>query len=655
MPSQAQSDQTQVRFLHAVAGAGAASLLVESGRPRLPSSFAKPSGYQVFRPGQARLRLILNGQSSPLVSETVRLGPGKHTVVAVGDGKNVDLLVYRDDGVEPGKATLRAIHVAAEVGKADVSLDGKTVVTGVGLGDATDYLPVPPGRHSVAVTRPGGEGGALVKAQVRSVAGTASTAFVVGSAGMPAQVVLTEDGTAGPTAAPATGLGGATSDGGWLLILGSSLIGGALGGTSYVLARRTRTRGALQVATPKPATAPPETPAPSSLAAEPPAEAALASVVAEAPAAPAPASVVAETPATPAASSVAAGPPVKADRKKARKADEPKAEPPARTGAAPDATAAAAARAHSGDVGHDPGRRGAGCQRKARDRARRAGGGPRDSRAGALDAAAGRALGRAGRPRRPLHARSADNGPLTGGSRFVRPDAPAADGLRAAVLPALHPPRPRGHARGHSGRRGRRRGDRDRAADAADLQVASGGHTQARRAAAALALARGPSPEPYPPAPAAMPDPLARRSRLVDGLLDRRAAGSARAARAVRAGAGAAGERSRAPGGGRGPNRRVVVDVSRSWSTPRPSQTTPPRSCPTPGWSRPTPTPSWSSSKPTWSKPTWSKPKWSKPKWSRPKPKWSNPAPSSSRRCHRPRSPLPRLRHRPRSPLPKHR
>ncbi len=121
MPSQAQSDQTQVRFLHAVAGAGPASLVVEAGHPRLPSSFAKPSGYQVFRPGQARLRLILNGQSSPLVSETVRLGPGKHTVVAVGDGKNVDLLVYRDGGVEPGKATLRAIHVAAEVGKADVT------------------------------------------------------------------------------------------------------------------------------------------------------------------------------------------------------------------------------------------------------------------------------------------------------------------------------------------------------------------------------------------------------------------------------------------------------------------------------------------------------------------------------------------------------
>src|SRR5829696_6036798 len=210
MPSEAQSDQTQVRFLHAVSGAGPAWLQVEKGGPRLPSSFAKPSGYQVFRPGQTRLRLILNGQSSPVASEVVRLGPGKHTIVAVGGDKGVDLLVYRDDGVESGKATLRAIHAAAEVGRADVRVDGKVVVSGVGLGDATGYLPVPPGPHSVAVTRPDGQGTALVKTEVRAVAGTASTAFVVGSAGMPAQVVLTSDGTAGPTAAPATGLGGAT-------------------------------------------------------------------------------------------------------------------------------------------------------------------------------------------------------------------------------------------------------------------------------------------------------------------------------------------------------------------------------------------------------------------------------------------------------------
>lgn len=255
--SEAQSDQTQVRFLHAVAGAGPASLLVERGAPRLPSSFAKPSGYRIFRPGEARLRLVLNGQSRPVATEVVKLGPGKYTVVAIGGDDGVDLLVYEDAGEQAGKATLRAVHVASEVGKADVRVDGKVALTDVGLGDASGYLPVPPGRHNVAITRPGGTGGALVKTSVNAVAGTSATAWVVGSGGMPAEIVLTQDVVAAPTLAPATGLGGATSDGGWLLIVGSSILGGGLGATSYVLARRRRGRGSLQVTSASAAGGPP--------------------------------------------------------------------------------------------------------------------------------------------------------------------------------------------------------------------------------------------------------------------------------------------------------------------------------------------------------------------------------------------------------------
>jgi hypothetical protein len=278
--AEARPEQTQVRFLHAVSGAGPAALVVQQGQPRLPASFAEPSGYRVYRAGQVRLQLLVGKDTRPSATEVVRLGPGKHTVVAVGGKDGVDLLVYRDDGVESGKATIRAIHAASEVGRADVQVDGKTVVTGVGLGDATGYLPVPPGRHEVAVTRPGGQGGALVEAPVRAVTGTASTAFVVGSQGMPAQVVLTKDGTAGPAVAPATGLGGATSDGSWLLIAGSAVLGGTLGGATYLLARRSRSRRSLKVSAPTAAAAPPSPPpqpepepepaGPSSVAAGPP-------------------------------------------------------------------------------------------------------------------------------------------------------------------------------------------------------------------------------------------------------------------------------------------------------------------------------------------------------------------------------------------------
>ena len=247
---------------------------------------------------------------------------------------------------------------------------------------------------------------------------------------MPAQVVLTEDGTAGPTAAPATGLGGATSDGTWALIIGSSLIGGALGGTSYVLARRTRTRGALKVGTPAPAAAPPEPP---SAAAEPAAPAQLT----------APAQ-----PEAPAPSSVAAGPPVKADKEKAKKtkANEPKAEPPARPGLPPmpplprlpvlapapsvmtPANEAPVANGkHAGE--HDA---------------------PAETPETPAPALWTPPLGerwdgqavRAGRFMRdkPL------TEPVTGGSRFMRPDAPVQAASAPPSLPAPHPPRSRGHA-----------------------------------------------------------------------------------------------------------------------------------------------------------------------------------------------------------------
>ena len=270
MPSQAQSDQTQVRFLHAVAGAGPASLLVEKGGPRLPSAFAKPSGYQVFRPGQARLRLILNGQSSPVATETVRLGPGRHTVVAVGGDNGVDLLVYRTTASQPGKATLRAIHAAAEVGKADVRVDGK-VVRQRRRPRRRHRLPAraprPPlrGRHA-----PRRRGRAARRGQgARPWPAPPPAAFVVGSAGMPAQIVLTNDGTAGPVTAPATGLGGATSGGGWLLILGSSLIGG-IARRRLLRARRGAPASAAPCRWPRPLVEPAGPPAPSSVAAGPP-------------------------------------------------------------------------------------------------------------------------------------------------------------------------------------------------------------------------------------------------------------------------------------------------------------------------------------------------------------------------------------------------
>jgi hypothetical protein len=100
---------------------------------------------------------------------------------------------------------------------------------------------------------------ALVSEQgVPLVAGSASTAIVVGSGGEPADLVVVSDQTAGPSVAPATGFVGDPGDGDpWLLVALATMVAGGLGGTAYLLAARGR-----------PGTTVPSLPAP--LAAAPP-------------------------------------------------------------------------------------------------------------------------------------------------------------------------------------------------------------------------------------------------------------------------------------------------------------------------------------------------------------------------------------------------
>ncbi len=228
----AQEPLTKARFLHAVPGAPSAQLVVHGHPPRLVSSYGKPSAYHACRPGPAKIDLIVKGERKPVARTELEIGRGVYTVVAVPDGDKVAIRAYKDDGVAPGKASLRTIHAAGELMGADVNVDGERI-SRIEQGEATGYTRVPPGRHSVSITRPGGEGGRLASASATLSAGTSSTAFVVGSAGEPTDVVLVSDQTAGPVIAPATGVIDGT-DPNWLLVLSAAMMAGSLGGAAYL-------------------------------------------------------------------------------------------------------------------------------------------------------------------------------------------------------------------------------------------------------------------------------------------------------------------------------------------------------------------------------------------------------------------------------------
>jgi hypothetical protein len=230
------SQAAEVRFVHAVPGAGPASLFV-AGQDAGQAGFVEISGYTRAEGGEVELTLRAPGQDEELATTTAPLGEGRNTVVAIPRGEGVALRAYEDGDADGGRGSLRVIHAVPELRMADVRIDDRTV-TSLDFGAASDYEQLEPGTYSLALTRPGGEGGALVEDDgVDVTAGSATTAVAVGSRGEPTRFVVAEDAAAAPTEGPDTGLGGMADDGDspWPAAIAAALLAGLLGGGAWLL------------------------------------------------------------------------------------------------------------------------------------------------------------------------------------------------------------------------------------------------------------------------------------------------------------------------------------------------------------------------------------------------------------------------------------
>lgn len=226
-----------VRFVHAVPGAGDATLEVAGGGSRSAEAragFGEASDREAGPSGEVQLSLRVgdSGDAAYTASETL-VPNGDYTVVAQGTPDSLRVETYRDGDARGGVARVRMIHAAPEVGEADVVLGGKKVASDLGFGAASDYRDVTPGSYDVAVQPAGKSNEPLVSVRDLPLnAGTTSTAIVVGSAGEKLRVVPVADTSAGTPSAPGTGLGGLSegpSAWAWLVVLAGTLLAGALG------------------------------------------------------------------------------------------------------------------------------------------------------------------------------------------------------------------------------------------------------------------------------------------------------------------------------------------------------------------------------------------------------------------------------------------
>ncbi len=243
VPASQAGAATKVNFVHAVPGAGAATLKVSGGSGSAASlsgvGFGEASKYSSGPSGKVTITLTVGGKKAAGSTETFT-DRAEDTVIAEPDkaGKVV-LFAYKAGDASAGSARVRGAHGAAELSKADFKA-GDTMLGTLDRGQAGNYEAMEPGAYNVMAARPGSDDAVISQDGVNFAAGTASTVYAVGSGGERARFVVVQDGVDAPEGGPATGLGGLSGDGTpWLAALLAALAAGTLGGVvSTRVARR---------------------------------------------------------------------------------------------------------------------------------------------------------------------------------------------------------------------------------------------------------------------------------------------------------------------------------------------------------------------------------------------------------------------------------
>ena len=243
-PAASAHGDAKVRFVQTIPGANDVELEATAGgitqRIGRGVGFGEVGRYQAMPAGEVRFELRGAGGKAE-TTEKLR-NRARYTVVPVRDR----LSVLRDGRAEGGQARLRVMHAAAELGGVDIRLGDQRIARGISPGAVSGYSTVGPGAYALNVTNPADGSTIAARGAVTLTAGTSSTAFVVGSAGEPVDVVVASDRIAAPRGAPATGLGGlADDDSNLLLALLAGFLAALACAAAYVALTARSRRGDL--------------------------------------------------------------------------------------------------------------------------------------------------------------------------------------------------------------------------------------------------------------------------------------------------------------------------------------------------------------------------------------------------------------------------
>lgn len=179
--------------VHAVPDAPQVDVAIDGRTAFSNVPFGAVSGYRTLAAGDHRLTVTTSANGSVVFDGNLTLDPRSVTTLAVsgpapGNGTTgtptVEPVTFDDDAFVPAddESAMRVVNLAPGAPAVDVALadDGTVVAENVSFRNASEYVTLPPGEHTLAI-RPataGGNGTVLATADVALANGTAYSAFV---------------------------------------------------------------------------------------------------------------------------------------------------------------------------------------------------------------------------------------------------------------------------------------------------------------------------------------------------------------------------------------------------------------------------------------------------------------------------------------------
>jgi hypothetical protein len=152
-----------VRFVHASPDVSAVDVLLDGSTVFTNVAFSRWTEYMEVATGTYTVSARLTSEGTPVLTDTVMMTDTDYTLTAAGTkaagGKPLELITFLDDNSAPpgGMARGRFVHLVPDAPPVDIALEGEILFESVGYGDATDYVAVPSGSHTLQIQTPLGE------------------------------------------------------------------------------------------------------------------------------------------------------------------------------------------------------------------------------------------------------------------------------------------------------------------------------------------------------------------------------------------------------------------------------------------------------------------------------------------------------------------